>query len=148
MTTIAWDGKTMACDTLRTDGWGLKQYEPCKVMEGKDFLLGGAGDWSVILKFQKRVAEMSAEQILDLGYPDYKKDENAPSLMLATKFGVFTHGEGVWMRISRPFHAIGSGRDYALMAMYLGKTAQEAVALTEEFDNDTKAPVITRRIPE
>ena len=147
MTTIAWDGKHMAHDTLRSDGWGLKQYEPCKVMEGKDYLLGGAGDWACILRYQKRVAEMTATQILDMGFPDYKKDENDPSLLLVTRFGVFTHGAGMWMRVSRPFHAIGSGRDYALMAMYLGKTAEEAVALTEEFDNDTKAPVIVRVLP-
>jgi len=148
MTTIAWDGTSLAYDTLRTDGWGLKEYEPCKVMEGKDFLLGGAGDLACILRYQKRVAEMTAAEILDMGFPDYKKDENDPSLLLVTKSGVFTHGAGMWLRVSRPFHAIGSGRDYALMAMYLGKTAQEAVALTEEFDNDTKAPVITRRLPE
>lgn len=147
MTTIAWDGKKMAHDTLRTDGWGLKQYEPCKVMEGKDFLLGGAGDWASILKFQQRVAEMTATQILNLGYPDYKKDENDPSLLLVTRFGVFTHGASMWMRVSRPFHAIGSGRDYALMAMYLGKTAEEAVDLTREFDNDTGAPIIVRELP-
>ncbi len=142
MTTVAWDGKLVACDTLRTDGWGLKQYEPCKVIKGKDFLLGGAGDWPQILKYQRRVASMTAAEILELGYPDYKEKENDPSLLLVVEGGAYHHGGGVWMRIGRPFYAIGSGRDYAIMAMALGYDAKRAVELTSEFDNDTKTPAL------
>jgi len=147
MTTVAWDGKNVACDTLRTDGWGLKQYEPCKVMRGKDFLLGGAGDWPLILKYQRRVANMTAAEVIELGYPDFKEKENDPSLLLVIEGGAYHHGTGVWMRIGLPFYAIGSGRDFAIMAMYLGKSAYEAVELTCEFNNDTSKPVIEWEFP-
>lgn len=36
-------------------------------------------------------------------------------------------------RIEEPFFAMGSGRDYALMAMHLGRDAKEAVRLTCEM---------------
>jgi ATP-dependent protease HslVU (ClpYQ) peptidase subunit len=35
------------------------------------------------------------------------------------------------------FHALGSGRDFALAAMYLGKNAREAVEIAMEFDLET-----------
>jgi len=148
MTTVAWDGIQITCDSLRTDAWGLMEYEPDKVFVGKDFLIGGSGDWAPILRFYKKIANMSAEEVLELGYPDFKKDENEPSLMLITPAKeIYVHGAGVWMRIRRGFHAIGSGRDFALMAMYLGKSSSEAVTLASHFDSGTKPPLITYHHP-
>lgn len=39
--------------------------------------------------------------------------------------------------ILEPFHAIGSGRDFALAAMALGRNAREAVELAMLFDIET-----------
>ena len=40
------------------------------------------------------------------------------------------------LRIENRQWAIGSGRDFAVMAMHLGKTAAEAVLLTAQFCHD------------
>lgn len=40
-------------------------------------------------------------------------------------------------RVEAPFFAVGSGADFALMAMELGKGAAEAVSLSARFDTGT-----------
>jgi hypothetical protein len=39
--------------------------------------------------------------------------------------------------ILEPYHALGSGRDFALCAMYLGCDAKRAVEIAMEFDLET-----------
>ena len=39
MTTVAWDGKTLAADTLATDPWGLKDYRN-KIIRGRNWIAG------------------------------------------------------------------------------------------------------------
>lgn len=43
--------------------------------------------------------------------------------------------------VKSPFHAVGSGRDYAMAAMHYGKTAREAVELACLYDVYTGCPV-------
>jgi hypothetical protein len=43
--------------------------------------------------------------------------------------------------IKEGFHAVGSGRDFALSAMRLGRTAREAIELACEFDVFTGGPI-------
>ncbi len=138
MTTVAWDGKTMAADSLATDNWGMKEVVSNKIIVGKDFLLGCAGEHGQIMRWFKALgSDISAEYLLNAGYADYRSGENDPSLILVCQSGAYRHVSGTFMKTSRQYHAVGSGRDYALMAMRLGKTAAEAVALTMEFDNGT-----------
>lgn len=143
MTTVAWDGNTMAADSLATDNWGMKEFISNKILVGKDFLLGCAGEHGQIMRWFKALGhDVSAEYLLSAGYVDYHNRENDPNLLLVCKQGTFRHVGGVFMPISRGYHAIGSGRDYALMAMRLGKTAREAIELVKEFDNDTGGYII------
>lgn len=51
------------------------------------------------------------------------------------------------MPIREPFHSVGSGRDFAIAAMALGKTAADAVALAMQFDPWTGGDVQTLRLP-
>lgn len=44
---------------------------------------------------------------------------------------------GFLMPTARKFHAVGSGRDYALAAMHLGLSARDAVGVAMEFDLNT-----------
>lgn len=44
--------------------------------------------------------------------------------------------------INCPFHAIGSGRDFAISAMSMGKTAKEGVELAAQWDLWTGGPII------
>ncbi len=54
---------------------------------------------------------------------------------------LFLH-EGVLFNMEvRHRLAIGTGKDFARMAMHLGKTAKEAVELTSNFDSNTNNKV-------
>lgn len=48
----------------------------------------------------------------------------------------------------RKFFAVGSGREYAMTAMYLEKTAAEAVAIAIKFATDSGGPIIALQLDE
>ena len=138
MTTIAFDGKTIAADTLHEDNYGLFDHAS-KLYFGENFVVGGAGMQHHMLKWWKQAKSMTFDEVMDHGYPDYEKAENDPAILLV-QLGTsqaFKHAGGFFVPVGRSFHAVGSGRDFALAAMFLGKTAKEAVMLAAEFDNGT-----------
>lgn len=148
MTTVAFDGTTLAADSLVTDNWGMKD-SVCKILKGKDFVAGGAGERSKIMKWWKVAKDMSFDELLQYGYPDYDSEKNDPALLIAHKTpcsGVFKHSGGGFVLCGRSFHAVGSGRDYALAAMHLGKTATEAVQIAMLFDNTTGGEIDTVQV--
>lgn len=147
MTTVAWDGETMSADTLATDAWGMKEEVRNKILRGPDFLLGCAGEHGQIMRWWIGVERMSARDLLMAGYCPYEKETNDPALMLACADGrLYRHTSGIFTPLSRKFHAIGSGRDYALGAMHLGAGSCVAVRTAMEFDNGTGGEVITERL--
>lgn len=138
MTTIAFDGKTIAADTLHEDNYGLFDHAS-KLYFGKDFVAGGAGMQHHMIKWWRQVKSMTFDEVMEHGYPDYEKGEVDPAILLV-QLGTsqsFKHAGGFFVPVGRGFHAVGSGRDFALAAMFLGKTAKEAVILAAEFDNGT-----------
>lgn len=147
MTTVAWDGKTMASDSLATDAWGLKEEVFDKILSGKDFLAGTAGEKGGITRWWKEVASLSFWEVVEYGYPEFDRDTNDPSIVLVNKWNIYRHANGVFVEMQRRFHAVGSGRDYALAAMRCGKSAAVAVKIAMEFDNGTGGRIITRRLP-
>jgi len=147
MTTVAFDGKTMAADSLATDAWGLKELIDDKIMRGPDFLCGADGECGAILQWWAQVCQLDLEHVLAYGYPSYDTERNDPSIMLADATGnIWRHLSGGFFKVSRGFHAVGSGRDYALASMLLGKTAAEAVAIAMEFDNGTGGEIVEQRL--
>lgn len=142
MTTVAFDGRFMASDSLATDSWGLKEYTGEKITVLPGMLIGAAGESGQIRRWLREVRKLptvDAQMILDYGYPTYNKDSDDPSLMLFVSRGstLYRCVSGMWVPTSRLFHAVGSGRDYALAAMACGKTAHEAVQIAMAFDNGT-----------
>lgn len=138
MTTIAFDGKMIAADMLHEDNFGLIDHAS-KLHFGKDFVAGGAGMQHHVLGWWRKVKDMTFDEVVDFGHPDYEKNENDPAIMLV-RIGsdvAFKHAGGFFVPVGRRFHAIGSGRDFALAAMLLGKSAKEAVMIAAEFDNGT-----------
>lgn len=138
MTTVAWDGKILAADTLSQDTWGLKDSRN-KIFSNPFWFAAGAGDLSCTLKWFKAVENMNLEKVLEAGVPNWHKDDNDPSLILICKKTTMAWkaSGGLFIPVSRTFHAIGSGRDYALAAMRCGKTAFQAVEIASEFDINT-----------
>ena len=146
MTTVAFDGKTMAADTLATDVWGMKEVQNGKIQLGKDFLIGFAGETGQVMRWWKSVSHMYLEELLEAGYVPYDKDTNDPSIVIGANGGCYRHVAGLFLPTSRQFHAVGSGRDYALAAMHLGRDAYHAVAVARDFDNNTGGDIIEKEL--
>lgn len=146
MTTVAWDGTTMAADTLATDPWGMKEVVSNKILRGENFLLGSAGEHGQIIRWWETVCHLDAVQLIAEGYKPYEKNVNDPGLILACQLGLFRHSSGVFVGVSKPFHAVGSGRDYALAAMHMGESASFAVGVAMEFDVNTGGRIIVERL--
>ena len=138
MTTIAFNGQFMAADSKQTDPWGLLSWVNDKILILPDCLIGGAGEAAMLRKWRRDFKNhWTAQDCLAFGYPSYKKDEDDPAIMLVDRLTgrVYFHSQGMFHPCSRPYHAIGSGRDFALAAMACGKSAYDAVKIAIDFDN-------------
>ena len=71
MTTIAFDGKMIAADMLHEDNFGLIDHAS-KLHFGKDFVAGGAGMQHHVLGWWRKVKDMTFEEVVDFGHPDYE----------------------------------------------------------------------------
>ncbi len=141
MTTIAWDGKTIAADRLSLDNWGLKG-EVGKIHESDDkrFLMIASGELGHPLRWWMEAKKKSIAGVIEEGFP-YDKDMSISLALIQRTYEggsrLYEMSHGVFVEFNRRFFAIGSGRDFAYAAMYLGKTAEEAVRVAMEFDNGT-----------
>jgi hypothetical protein len=109
-------------------------YLVSKLRKGKKSIFGAAGDWKDIL---------IAFQALENPPADGDLDEDCEVQMIELR------DAGIWVyentlipaRIKNDFYAIGTGANYAIMAMHLGKSPSEAVALAALYDPSTRAPI-------
>lgn len=134
MTTIAWDGQVLAADK-QAESAGLK-FRTTKIGRLKDGrLYGFAGE-----------ADYCREVVLWLeggAKPEQKdKDDWWTVLVIGEKIERFER-RLVPIEVEEKTHALGSGRDYAMAAMYLGKSAEEAVLVAHRFDPATGSEVDT-----
>ena len=139
MTTIAYDGNTMVADTLAVDSWGLRERS-VKIWSNPHVIIGGAGESGQINRWWFTLDQDTVlSDLLTAGYAPYVKDNNDPSLIIVDRSTgrILRHAGGAFVPVSRTFHAVGSGRDFALAAMHLGHTAKDAVLLASKFDNNT-----------
>lgn len=147
MTTVAWDGINLAADTLSQDNWGLIEHRS-KIYKSDEWVAGGAGELHCLLNWYKVVKGFPVIEVVDAGIQNWDKDKNDPSIILVCRSSkqAWRLTGGVFVSIGRNFHAIGSGRDYALAAMYCGKSAAEAVQVAMNFDNNTGGTVMIAEI--
>jgi hypothetical protein len=128
MTTIAWDGKTLAGDK-RANLDGIRMTVT-KVRRGRaGNLVGYFGPFAA--------AEEVFSHLCDGGPRPLCLDDpnsNVGVLEIDPEGRVWIHETGGCYRIEDPFYAAGTGQDFALMAMRLGQSAAEAVRLTADFD--------------
>ena len=128
MTTIAWDGTTLAADKRCTIG-GV-QHTISKIRRGKTGnLVGYAGNCTLGERVLSALCE-GAE------WPDAQADKHDfCAVMEITPDGqCLKHERFGSFIVEDECFAIGSGADFALMAMHLGKSASEAVELASRFD--------------
>jgi ATP-dependent protease HslVU (ClpYQ) peptidase subunit len=129
MTTVAWDGRTMAADrqlTLGGTALPLKKIFQC----GNDFIgcCGSVQESMLFLSWYKDGRDPASKPKLDDGFS-----------AMVIQAGECMRYENLLMPylINMPFWASGSGADYALGAMAAGKSAQEAVEIAIRFDTSS-----------
>lgn len=144
MTTIAFDGKTMACDTRVVCGSNYYNTDT-KIYENDFAVIGVAGDAGVgamlidcpgILRaqhydfdFEALVFVKDTEKVYKVAF--YKSWDCALSSVIP---------------IADAYAAVGSGSPYALAAMYLGHTATRSVTVASQFDTNTGGKIITKQL--
>lgn len=127
MTTVAYDGSYMAADTLMLDAWGAKETCGDKIWVGAYALIGQAGNHGLVTKWLRTLPwDVKLADLIHDGYTPFVKDTNDPSLLLVDRARgqLYRHSSGAFIRLAAKQWAVGSGRDYAIAAMHLGKTAK------------------------
>lgn len=143
MTTIAFDGKTMACDT-RVSGDHIYNTDT-KIYENEFVVIGVAGnaeagillvmdDGILVPKhydfdFEALVFVKDTEKVCKVAF--YKSWDCALSSVIP---------------IADSFAAVGSGAFYALAAMECGYSAHGGVAVASKFDTNTGGKIITKQL--
>lgn len=131
MTTIAWDGKTLAADKMASSG-NAKWGQCTKIFRTRAGLVGFAGSADIamaLLHWVENGCEPSE-------FPTINAEENDTLAMVISPTGTVT----IYERTPHPqilhneFVAIGSGRDFAMAAMHLGNSAEKAVEVAAALD--------------
>lgn len=132
MTVIAWDGTTLAADKAGTN-CGYRRTVT-KIFRVPDGIVGFAGDGSRAMA----LLEWFRDGMNPAKYPAFQSD---PDLAVGCIFIGQDGRNCAYLHTPYPEHhldrfdAIGSGRDYALAAMYLGLDARRAVEVACALDN-------------
>ncbi len=133
MTVIAWDGKTVAADRRSTESGTIRTVTKLYVHEGAVLAYSGTAIAGQAMVKWYRGGCVPSE------FPEIQKDKED-----WCRFVVFRHGAQPMcyeralepLVFEDPWFACGSGRDYATAALYLGKTATEAVSVACQFDSN------------
>ena len=131
MTVIAYKDGIIASDKQRTSG-DLK-YSAIKLFEMGDFVIGCAGDCINTTKFRKWFKKKYGSDIANYPFEEQSEEStlqpfevlvvNRKTLQVVE----YTQDSKLPIEVDCNFIAIGTGRDFAMAAMYLGKSAEEAV---------------------
>ena len=135
MTTIAWDGKTLAGDT-RCNSGNVK-FKVSKIRKHRGHLIGYAGPLDLAeemfawFKAGADPEQFPADQVSEEDRTDF--------LVITPKKQILLYQKSAYPlnMTANKFFAIGSGRDFAIAAMHLGKTSAEGVALAGLYDTGT-----------
>lgn len=128
MTTIAWDGKTLAADTLATAD-GLRDNRAVKIWRHGKALVGAVGNQAACIRFRSWVLDgMNGESPF--------KEADGNGLVVSEAVTVCFGEHGGWP-VKEPFYTLGSGYQIALGALARGATAREAVEIAARFDTMT-----------
>ena len=168
MTTIAYDTKTLVSDSRSCMGNTIYENDCKKIFTevGPFAVIGIAGNYQDAMDIIKFITEYnSMDQIRTINYDITGWDAGIIGITYQGEVWHYAGEEGFELRPDLPF-AIGSGSQYALAAMDLGKTAEEAVVyastrdvytnnvtqvaslITEEELNDTDCSKEERSKPE
>lgn len=154
MTTIAFDGKTLACDSCWTYGGTVDTLTTKITRLASGGLLGCAGqnDSRVLIHLLDKVktpAQIpSYEAIMAIRgdilglliLPKGRVYKIATTIVAPEQWNEGMDDFGMW-EITGEFAAVGSGGDMALVAMECGKSARDAVRVACKFDPNSRLPM-------
>jgi hypothetical protein len=154
MTTIAFDGKTMACDSCWTYGGTVDTLSTKIYRLSSGGLLGCAGqnDSRPLIDIVDKVKTinqlpsydtimgMRADILALLVLPKGKVFKIATTVTSPENWEEGMGDFGIW-EITGPFAAVGSGGDCALVAMECGKDAKDAVRIACKYDINSRPPI-------
>lgn len=126
MTTIAWDGKTLACDRqLTQDGKRFTTTKAWRLKDGRLFASAGAVEDNIAVRDWLNG---------DTDKPSFKDGESFNGVLISEGHLYICNTKLKWSPIHDVVFATGSGGDYATAALRLGKSARESVEVAAEMD--------------
>lgn len=154
MTTIAFDGKIMACDSCWTYGGTIDTLSTKIVRLSSGGLLGMAGqnDGRAIqtlldkvktpnqIPSYEAIMAIRADVLGLLVLPRGRVYKIATTITSPENWEEGMDDFGMW-EITGPFAAVGSGGDMALVAMECGKPARDAVRIACKYDPNSRPPI-------
>lgn len=150
MTTVACNKKEMACDLQYTYGGTTKFKGPPKVIEVPESTCREVfGVKKALIGFCGTAEKFAlvVEWLHDPKEKPPKLGKNFEMLMLNDR-GEIYHATTVvnWLRLHEECFAVGSGMQYAMSAMQLGKTPAEGVKVAAKYDTGTGMGIKTYTI--
>ena len=124
MTVIAWDGKTLAADKMTVCGdmgsTVTKIFKP----DNSEYILAICGEIAKGLVLVDWFINGQNKE----DYPEFQSTDDWARLVCAKKGEILSfEADPIPITIEDDYHAWGTGRDYAMGAMYAGCTAEEAI---------------------
>lgn len=140
MTTIVYDGKTVASDSKVVTGSMIMPGDYQKIHVSGNFIVGAAGCYQWLTKALKWVETIStASDPTCLGVDSDDDDAGGELLIVSCKTGeawVISSDQPIQF-LTNPPVAIGSGSCYAMGALFAGASAAEAIAIASKLDTNT-----------
>ena len=143
MTTIAFDGKTMACDT-RVAGDHIYNTDT-KIYENDFAVIGVAGNAEAGILLVKDDSILVPKHY-DFDFSALVWVKDIETLYKVEFYKSWDCTLSSVIPIADGFAAVGSGSSYALAAMECGYSAHGGVAVASKFDPDTGGNIITKQL--
>lgn len=148
MTTIAWDGRTLAADSRATESDGsartdrfvkLFRIGDCRVHPVQGPVLFAASGCEFAGEMFRRWLERGGEpDLVARGVTDDPEGDSPIDCLIVHASGAYTANHlGILIKVSDRHWAHGTGRQAALAAMLCGRDARYAVWVASQFDNNT-----------
>jgi ATP-dependent HslUV protease subunit HslV len=147
MTTAAWDGITLAADTLAAGESGS-----CEVTKIHKVKTTGFDDQEETvlfvadggLEYGPIIAHWIAEGMLEDQRPPIKAKSDFHAIIIRQNGDVYYMEDAlVPIKIHNKFFSIGSGNNYAMGAMEAGADAEESVKIASKYDPHTNGHIET-----
>lgn len=132
MTTIAWDGTTLAADSCSWSGSARRRTRKVfkiTAPDGKKYLVAFAGSGALAIATRDWMRG-DAEKPVPRDFLDQKELENQFALVIDQKNQIWQlSGQLVYSRMREKIYAFGGGHEFAWGALEAGATAVQAVRI-------------------